>query len=420
MAENDTAAVTADPTVEAIKGLFDAQNTRFLAMMDERDKAINDRLKAFEDDPALKHSGYITQDGGEADKGVKSFADFLIAVQRKDERRLKSVYGTGWMEYGGDSVKALGEQTGSAGGYAAPTTYETQIQSMAALLAFFESLAFQVPMGGPIHRIPILNQTDNATSSGVGASGFYGGMYFTLDAEGGTLANRQPNFKLLTLEARKLSGLTVTSNELRSDAPQIETELLQLFAQGLAASKQYLFLHYNGVGGPLGALNTANPALASQTRKSGSNDIDIDDCTGMISKIMPGMVGNAIWIAHPYALANIMQLALVSNGDPAFSPASNAPPGSPLLGALLGKPLYADEFMSVPGTAGDLALVAPNAYAVGTRSGILIAGSEHAYFTSDQYAWRITTRIDGQPRIDSTVKLNDGSNSPVSAFVRLV
>jgi HK97 family phage major capsid protein len=76
--------------------------------------------------------------------------------------------------------------------------------------------------------------------------------------------------------------------------------------------------------------------------------------------------------------------------------------------------------MSVPGTAGDLALVAPNAYAVGTRSGILIAGSEHAYFTSDQYAWRITTRIDGQPRIDSTVKLNDGSNNPVSAFVRLV
>lgn len=413
MDENETAVATADPAVDALKGLLDSHFDRISTM-------VNDRLKAFEDAPALKSAGFVTPDGGEADPTVKNFVDFLVAVQRKDEKRLKSVYGTGWQDYSGGAIKALGEQTGSAGGYAVPMTFETTISKLASLLAFFESLAYQVPMGGPIHKIPMLNQTDNATSSGVGASGFYGGMYFTLDAEGGTIANRQPNFKLLTLEARKLSGLTVSSNELRTDAPQIETELMQLFAEGLAASKQYLFLHYNGVGGPLGALNTANPALMAQSRKSSGNDIEIDDCTGMISKIMPGMVGNAVWITHPYGLANIMQLQLVTNGDPAFSPASNAAPGSPLLGSLLGKPLYADEFMSPPGTAGDLALVAPNAYAVGTRTGILIAGSEHAYFTSDQYAWRVTTRIDGQPRIDSTVKLNDGSNNPVSAFVRLV
>jgi HK97 family phage major capsid protein len=409
---SDQAVVTADPTIDALKSLLDTNFERINTM-------VNDRLKAFEDAPALKSAGFVTPDGGDADPGVKNFADFLTAVQRKDEKRLKSIYSTGWQEYGSSAIKALGEQTGSAGGYAVPTTFETQIQQIAALMAFFEPLAYQVPMGGPIHKIPMLNQTDNPTTSGVGGSGFYGGMYFTLDAEGGTIANRQPNFKMLTLEARKLSGLTTSSNELRTDAPAIETELLQLFAQGLAASKQYLFLHFNGVGGPLGALNTANPALMSHTRKSSGNDIEINDVTGMLSKMIPSLSGNAVWVCHPYALDNIMQLQLVTNGDPAFSPASNAAPGSPLLGSLLGKPLYANEYMSLPGTAGDMALVAPNAYAVGTRSGILVAGSEHAYFTSDQYAWRVTTRIDGQPRIDSTMKLADGSNTPVSAFIRL-
>ncbi len=413
MTEQDTAVATVDPTIDALKGLLDGHFDRISTM-------VNDRLKAFEDAPALKSAGFVTPDGGAADPGVKNFVDYLVAVQRKDNKRLKTVYGTGWQEYSENAVKALSEGTGSAGGYAVPVEYERTISSIAALMAFFEPLAYQVPMGSDIHKAPMLNQTDNVTTSGVGSSGYYGGMYFSLSAEAATIAERSPTFKMLTLEARKLTGLTVSSNELRSDAPAIETELLQLFAQGLATSKQALFLHYGGVGGPLGALNTANPALMGVTRLAGTNDIDAADISGLLARMIPSLFGNAVFVCHPYALGNIMQLQLVTNGDPLFVPSANAQPGSPLLGSLAGKPLYADEFMALPGTAGDLALVAPNAYAVGTRSGILIAGSEHAYFTTDQYAWRVTTRIDGQPRIDSTIKLADGSNSPVSAFVRLV
>lgn len=402
-----------------LKGLLDAQTAAFMAALDDRDKAINDRLKAFEESPALKSAGWITPDGGSADPQIQNFADFLKAVQRRDDKRLQTVYKTGWQEYGGGAIKALGEGTGAGGGYAVPTTYETEISRIAALMAFFEALAYPVRMAGDIHKVPMLNQTDNPTTSGVGGSGFFGGMYFTLDAEGGTIANRQPSFKLLTLEARKLSGLTVSSNELRTDAPQVEQELLQLFAEGLAAAKQYLFLHHNGVGGPLGALHSANPARLAHTRKSSGNDIEINDVTGLMSKMVPSLFGSAVFVCHPLALDNLMQLSLVTNGDPAFSPTSNAAPGSPLIGSLVGKPVYADEYMSPPGTAGDLAFVAPRAYAVGTRTGILVSGSEHAYFASDQYAWRVTTRIDGQPRIDSTIKLADGSNTAVSPFVVL-
>lgn len=412
MAENDTAVVTADPTIDALKGLLDNHFERINTM-------VNDRLKAFEDAPALKSAGFVTPDGGEADKEVKNFVDFLVAVQRRDNKRLKSIYGTGWEDYSGQGIKALTEGSGAAGGYAVPVTYEREISRIEALMAFFEAMAYPIAMGGDQHKFPMLNQTDNPTTSGVGASGFYGGMYFTMDAESATLTERAPTFKQGNLQARKLSGLTTSSNELRADAPAVESELLQLFAEGLAASKQYLFLHGTGVGMPLGALSTANPSLLGTTRVSSGNNIDIGDVTGLMSKMIPSLFGSAVFIVHPLGLDNLMQLALVTNGDPAFTPASNAAPGSPLIGSLVGKPVYADEFMAPPGTAGDLAFVAPRAYAVGTRSGILISGSEHAYFTSDQYAWRVTTRIDGQPRIDGTIKLADGSNTAVSAFVRI-
>lgn len=418
--------MTTELTVEALQSMFAVQHEQYTKALDERDAAqkaindkINERLQAFENEPALKSAGYISPDGGSADKGIKNFPDFLKAVQRRDEKRLHAVYGTGWQDYSGDAIKALGEGSGPAGGFAIPVVYEREISKIEALLAFFEPLAYRVSMSGEIHKFPMLQQTDNPTTSGAGASGFFGGMYFTLDPEAGTIANRQPEFAMMELRARKLSGLTVSSNELRSDAPQIEQELMQLFAEGLAASKQYLFLRHNGVGGPLGALSSANPSRLTHTRKSSGNDIEIQDVTGLMSKMVPSLAGNAVFVVHPYAVDNLMQLSLVTNGDPAFTPASNGTPGSPLLGSLVGKAVYADEFAALPGTTGDIAYVAPRAYAVGTRQGILIAGSEHVRFDSDQYTWRVTTRIDGQPRLQSTIKLADGSNSEVSPFVVL-
>jgi len=61
---------------------------------DELDEKLDKVLKYLEDTPALRKSGYITEDGGDADKEVKSFADFLFAIKRNDVKRLSSVYGT--------------------------------------------------------------------------------------------------------------------------------------------------------------------------------------------------------------------------------------------------------------------------------------------------------------------------------------
>jgi len=403
-------------TPEEMQALLDRQAEMCLKSLDDRDAAINARLKAFEDAPALKSSGFITMDGGASDPEIKSFADFALAIQRGDRTRLHRVYKSGFIQLDGQEIKALGESSGPSGGFAVPVEYETQISKLVALMSFVEALCFPVPMSAETKRIPMLKQSDNPVTTGEGASGYFGGMYFNLEGEGATIDEREPEFAMMELRARKGVGLTVSSNELRDDAPTIESELMQIFAEGVALFKQYLFLLGNGVGKPLGMLSAANPARLLVTRKSSGNDIEIADVSGLISRMIPSLAGNAVFACHPFAVEDLMQLSLVTNGDPAFVPASGQAEGSPLLGTLIGKPVYASEHMSLPGTAGDLALVAPRAYAVGNRRGMVIAGSEHYKFGNDQYTWRVTTRFDGQPRIDGTVKLADGSNSEVSAF----
>jgi HK97 family phage major capsid protein len=311
---------------------------------------------------------------------------------------------------------SLAGSSGPSGGFAVPVEYETQISKLIALQSFLENLCFPVPMSAEIKKIPMLKQSDNPTASGEGASGYFGGMYFNLESEGAAIDEREPEFAMMELRARKGVGLTVSSNELRDDAPTIEAELMMLFAEGVAAFKQYLFLLGNGTGKPLGMLNAANPARLLVSRKGSGNDIEIADVVGLISRMVPSLASNSVFVAHPFAVEDLMQLSLVTNGDPAFIPSTGGAEGSPILGTLIGKPVYASEHMAVPGTAGDLALVAPRAYAIGNRRGMVIAGSEHYKFANDQYTWRVTTRFDGQPRIDGTIKLADGSNSEVSPF----
>ena len=67
---------------------------------------------------------------------------------------------------------------------------------------------------------------------------------------------------------------------------------------------------------------------------------------------------------------------------------------------------------------GDILLVDPSYYLIGDRQELQIAYSEHAFFTTDQAAWRFTARLDGQPWIDNVITLENASTQ-VSPFVAL-
>jgi hypothetical protein len=80
-------------------------------------KAIDPIIKALEKIPGLDAAGYITNMGGTKDPTHKSFGDFLLAVTRRDVKRLNGIYGSTYQVDKDAAGKTLEEDGGTTGGY---------------------------------------------------------------------------------------------------------------------------------------------------------------------------------------------------------------------------------------------------------------------------------------------------------------
>ncbi|OAI46880.1 hypothetical protein AYO44_10515 [Planctomycetaceae bacterium SCGC AG-212-F19] len=219
---------------------------------------------------------------------------------------------------------------------------------------------------------------------------------------------------MMELKAHELSGYAVSSNVLLQDAGiGLEKFLLTLFGQAVGWFEEYAFLQGNGVGKPLGILNS--PAAISVNRAN-ANKVQFADVATMLSKLLPASQRRAIWVVHPYVLAQLVQLA-DSSGRIIWVPNNGgAQDGVP--GTLFGLPVITSEKVPALGTKGDCTLIDPQMYVIGDRMQIEIAASEHVNFLKNQMTWRVVERVDGQPWLEKPITLQDAS-STVSPFVIL-
>jgi len=335
----------------------------------------------------------------------RSFGDWLLHVARNDEGYLEKTYGTV------RTKAALNESSGTGGGYTVPQEFYQGIMQIVAEQTFFRKRAFVQPMASATLMVPYLDVT---TVQAAGTSPFFGGvqMYWTEEAQ--TRTETEPAFKMMELKAHELSGYAVSSNVLLQDAGiGLEKFLLTLFGRAVGWFEEYAFLQGNGVGKPLGVLNS--PAAISVTRNA-SNTVKFVDVATMLSKLLPSSQRRAIWVVHPYVIAQLVQLA-DSGGHiiwvPNMGGLQDAVPGT-----LFGLPVITTEKVPALGTKGDVMLLDPQLYVIGDRQQIEIAASEHVNFLKNQMTWRVVERIDGQPWVEKAITLQDAT-STVSPFVVL-
>lgn len=365
-------------------------------------EAVKTAMAEFERKAAT--SGHLTPDGGTADKGIKNFGDFLVAVKRKDVKRLEKVYGT----------KALEEQDGTAGGYLVPEEFNPTLMQFAQEVNPIDALSgasapMVLPMTSRTVTLPALDQTQNP---GTGASATTAGVVARWTAEAASIQETEPVFSPITLNVHKLAGYTKASMELEADsAVGLAALLARLFGQAVGYARLYAFLRGTGVGQPKG-VNGATCAYGV-TRGTGAAVYETADLLEMYARLTPGSRQRAVWFVHPLAIAQLGELQFGSSDVLAFPMVDGAPM------RLLGRPAYEVEFMSAPGTAFDLLLADWSYYLIGQRAQTAIAASEHAAFLSDEMTWKFTHRVDGQPWLKNTRKLADGANTVVSPFVYL-
>lgn len=383
MAEETKAAVQEQPDMKALVEAAVSQQ-------------VADALKAIDSLPT-RHAGYVTQDGGSADSHIKSVGDFLLAIKRSDTKRLNSVY------------KALSEDSGVTGGVLIPQEFSARFLQAAYQVEGWLARVPVIPVTSPSGRYPSLEMAFTPTA-GVGQTAAAGKMTGAKRAESGAYTETTPNFTDLQYRINDaVSGYVKVSRELNTDSPvSIEALLVRLIGIVNASKLAHYVLNGNGVGEPLGILNSA--ALYQQVHAS-ATALAKGDVTAMISRFQT--FGDGLFVAHRSNLPDIH--AIIMDSGIAYTNNANTEPGSL---PLFGYPVYTTEHLPVTDNANSVLLIDPSAYCLWELGNGYIDYSEHADFTNGNVLWRFGRRIDGQPALKGTIKQgNPGTAFEVTPFV---
>lgn len=300
----------------------------------------------------------------------------------------------------------------SDGGFLVPERLRSQLLEVALESAVVRSRATVVPMDSARVPFPTIDVTSNASS-------LFGGMIAYWAEESAALTEAEPRFGRVTLDAKKLTGLSVVPNELLQDSIISFSALIErLWPMVLAFEEDSAFMTGNGAGQPLGFLGAGNPAAIAVPAENGqaASTIVYENIVKMYARMLPSSLSRAVWIISPDTIPELFTMALsVGTGGNSVFVVNAAAPG-PM--TLFGRPIVVTEKANTLGSRGDLAFVDLSYYLVGDRQSMTASSSTDWKFGNDQTAYRIIQRVDGRPWIQSAITPRNGGSS-LSPFVEL-
>lgn len=362
----------------------------------------------------------------------KSFGGFLRAVRDANNpfktiagseanRTLEKVYGSYYHtdKKSGNVVTktAMGENTGTVGGYTVPPEFALAIMEVISEECFIWPRANVVPMHAKEISLPCIDAVTATTT--VGRSSLFGSTYFTWGEEQQPVES-EPKFRQVALHAWDLLGYTIVSNQFLEDTgPEGEKALVRMFGKAAAWTAEYAFLQGQGTAAsmPLGILNA--PGTIFPARKTpGGQKIVVDDIASMSGQLLPASWRRAIWATHPTCMPQLGVIPTFFLNQARLDDGSAA--------TLFGRPLFVTDKLPPltnvgnTGNTGDIILFDPWLYVIGLRMEVLIDASSEVppLFTTYQSAFRIWLRLDGKPWVSGTITLPDAVTT-VSPYVAL-
>lgn len=183
--------------------------------------------------------------------------------QMREARAYKAAFNDYWMR--GIVRDTLKKETGSAGGYLVPDSFERQILDTLGARNVLRQLC------------RIIQTTQDMTIPRVAGHG----QAFWVP-EGGTLPLSDDQFDHVTLGAYKLGTSEIISNELMEDSAfDMEKLIAGSFAARIADAEEDAFLNGDGDGKPLGLLSQANVGAVSES----AGEVTLDDILNLIHSV---------------------------------------------------------------------------------------------------------------------------------------
>ena len=393
-----------------VMALLNGLTEKFSASLAEATKTAADTaVKAYAATQPEVKAGNVTEVKDEADRAskmnpFKNAGEFLMAVRTatidpaNQDKRLYALK---------ENMKASGanENIPSQGGFLVPNETAAGIKQLMYKTGSLLSLFKSDPVQGNNMTYNIVDETSRADGSR------FGGIQGYWMAESGTKTSSKPKFRQLELKLKKVAALCYATDELLEDAGTMESWLTSNVPVELRYKVEDSFINGDGVGKPLGILNSG--ALKTVTRQN-ANQINATDIGNMWAARWAGY-DDYVWIGNQSIFPQMLNLSI--GQQPVFlTPGglSNLPYAS-----LLGRPYFDVEYLPTLGTAGDLMLVSPSAYQVIEKAGgIQTASSIHVQFVTDETAFRFVYRVDAAPTWTTALTGKDGAT--YSPFVNLL
>ncbi len=381
-------------TEEEIKAMLESVAT------EAADKAV----KAFADKMPDITAGFdVEVTGDEADRALKGkpfkAGEFFKAVRdaalypaQMDQRLLPL------------KASGLNEAIPSQGGFLVTPDIASGIQqnmwSTGSVLSLFNPITVS---GNGL----VINGIDETSRADGGRMGGVRGYWLE---EAGTKTASKPKFKQVNLKLHKVIAACYATDELLEDAPALDSWIANNVPNELRFCVEAALINGDGVGKPLGLLQS--PALVSAVRTD-ANEIDSFDIARMWALRYPG-VNDYAWLINPNTIPQLYNMTL--GNYPIYMPPGGI--SGTQYGTIFGRRVVETEYNPGLGSLGDILLFSPSQYTVITKGGVQSASSIHVQFMTDETVFRFVYRVDGQPNWASGVTAY-ATTDTISPFVAL-
>lgn len=353
----------------------------------------------------VTQAGGVQAFGGRPDATAVAFGEFLQAVQGSRNGPMDPRL------HFDATAQGAGAAVGSDGAFLMQTEFINEI-SMRMAGGEILSRVRSRTMGAGLNSVEInvLDETSRATGSR------YGGVVGYWVDEGTAPTASRPKFARIQVKPRKIAALGYATDELVQDATLLGGLMLDSFGEELRFQAEDAVIEGNGAGKPLGILN-AN-CLVTQTKVSGQTAATIVNANlvSMWARLDARSRANAVWLINQDCEPQLDQLHIAATSgslEPRY-----VTYGLDGVMRIKGRPVIAVEYCSTLGTVGDIILADLGAYLFVDKGLPQQASSMHVAFSTDEMAYRVTYRVDGQPMWRSALTPFKGSNT-VSPFVAL-
>lgn len=357
---------------------------------------------------AARRQGVTVPQGPHAARDFSSMGEFMAAVRfNPNDQRLNFVENVGAAEDGSElSAELRMDQHQTGGGFLVPTQFRQEILRVDPQEALVRPRANVIPAGSPPDAaltIPALDQT------GAAPGNIFGGVQVQWIGEGGNKPETDVTLKSITLEPKEVAGTIVVTDKMLRNWAASSAFIEGLLRGAVTQAEDYAFLRGDGVGKPLGAINSG---AMFYVNRAGAGQVTYLDLVNMVSHLLMRGGTSPVWSMPQGALP---QIATLRDPEGRYIWKPDARDG--FAGTLLGYPVRWNNRSPALGSKGDITLVDWSQYLIKDGSGPFVAASEHVLFRQNKTVIKIFWNVDGKPWLTAPIVEENGWS--VSPFVGL-